>query len=288
MQSYSFIARAVLATAGLMFAGETQAALNYNDGDLLLAFRATGGTGSDKNIVVNLGSASAFTNLAPGGTFVLDTEIGNLKADLDFYFGASWQTRVDLLWSVSGVQKFLGNGFAGNTSFATNTQTGTVTLGLQKSAAWNRPATLFQSNPLSNSIKAFGDRFALGDGDASPIPGSTESTNGAGTLIQLASGSNSYSSYMPLGANSPGATAFGWFGGATGIEGNFGSGTAGTVLDLYEVGTGSGTGAFEGTFNIANNGTVTFTSAVPEPSSVAVLFAGTTVLGCLRRRKSNP
>ena len=55
-----------------------------------------------------------------------------------------------------------------------------------------------------------------------------------------------------------------------------------------EVGTGTGTGAFEGTFSIANNGTVTFTSAVPEPSSVAVLFAGTTVLGCLRRRKSNP
>jgi hypothetical protein len=287
MQTHTFLARALLASAGLMLAAESHAALNYNDGDLLLAFRATSGTGADKNVVVNLGSASAFTNLAPGGTFVLDTEIGNLKADLDFYFGASWQTRVDLLWSISGVQKIAGNGFVGNTSFATNTQVGTVTLGLQNSAAWVRPANSFESNPFTNKIQSFGARFALGDGDASPT-GSTESANGAGILIQPANGINSYSSFMPGGVNTTGATAYGRFGGATGIEGSFGSGTAGTALDLYEVGNGSGNAAFEGTFSIADNGAVTFTSAVPEPSSIAVLFAGTTVLGCLRRRKSNP
>ena len=287
MQTHSFLARAILASAGLLLAAETHAALNYSDGDLLLAFRATGGTGANTNVVVNLGNASAFANLAPGATFVLDTEFGNLKADLDFYFGLSWQSRVDLLWSVSGVQKFAGNGFVGNTSFATNTQIGTVTLGLQNSAAWTRPANSFESNPFTNKIKSFGDRFALGDGDASPT-GSTESTNGSEILIQPANGINSYTSFMPGGLNTTGATAFSRFGGATGIEGNFGSGTAGAVLDLYEAGNGSGNAAFEGTFSIANNGTVTFTSAVPEPSSVAVLCAGTAVLGCLRRRKFNP
>ena len=288
MHSHTIKARTFLALAGLAFAAVSplHSAMTYTDGDLLLGFRATGGTGANNNIIVNLGTASQFTNLAPGQSIVLDTEIGNLKAELDAYFSANWQTRVEMLWSVSGVQKAAGNGFVSNTMFATNAQTGTLQLGLQNSTAWTRPNAFGAGTPALK-IQAFGERFKLGDGDGTPT-GSVESTNSAVTLIQQANGINSYTSFMPNGANTTGATAFAYFGGAAGIEGNFGTGTGGVILDFYTVAPGSGAAAYEGTFSIDNNANVTFTAAVPEPSSIAALLAGFAVLGGIRRRKARP
>src|SRR5215207_6853970 len=168
MQTQTSAARTILAFAGLALAAPAgHSALNYTDGDLLLAFRASGGTGSASNYVVNLGTAVAFTNLAPGAVLQLDTELGNIKADLDALYGATWQTRADFFWSVSGVQKTAGDGFAINTMFATNSQTGTLTIGIQGSTAWTRP-NAFTAGAPAGKLQAFGERFKLGDGDASP------------------------------------------------------------------------------------------------------------------------
>lgn len=283
-----FATRILLGLAGTMLVGPTtaDAAVSYADGDLLLSFRATGGTGGDVSYVVNLGGATQFTNLAPGAVLQLDTEIGNIKADLDALYGASWQTRIDFLWSVSGVQRFAGNGWpTNNTMFATNMQTGPITLGLQNSAAWER-LSAGGAGTYALKIQAFGERFALGDGDGGTATGNVESTNSAFALTQPAGTINSYRSFMPGGINTQGLTAFSYFGGATSIEGSFANGTSGVALDLYTLQTGSSgsPGTFEGTFSIDNNATVTFTAAVPEPSSALALALGATVLGCIRRR----
>lgn len=269
-----------LAGALLVCSNQSEAALSYNDGDLLLSFRATGGTGTAVDYIVNLGSASTFTSLSAGSVLTLDTEIGNLLADLNVQYG-SWQTRVDFLWSVSGVQKSAGSGFANNTIFATRTHNSNSTLGFQDSTAWTSP-TSFGAGAPAGKVQVMSQAFALGNSGG---PGTaTESTNVPLGLIQGVGNTNSYRSMMPGGSNvAGGSTAFGVFDG--GIEGNFGNGTSGVVLDLYTMVPNSGTGAFEGTFSIDNNATVTFTAAIPEPSSFAALGGGLAALAGIRRRR---
>jgi hypothetical protein len=272
-----------LTGAFLAVSSVSEAALNYSDGDLLLAFRASGGAGAATDYIVNLGSASTYVNAVT--TLVLDTEIGNIKADLDAIFGANWQTRVDFLWSVSGVQKISNGEYTANTMFASRTQNSPLTLGQKSSTAWARPSISGATIP-AGKIQGMGTTFALGDGDGTST-GSTESTNSAFALIQPTSAINSYRSYMPDGINTNLSTAFSYFGGATGIEGNFGGGTSGVVLDFYTVATASGSppATFEGTFSIDNNAVVTFTP-VPEPSSMMALGLGVAVLGAFRRRRA--
>lgn len=282
MQLPTLPARLLLATAGLALANSAaKAALDYDDGDLLLAFRATGGAGANTNYLVNLGNAATYVNATQ--ILTLDIELGNLKADLDALYTADWKTRVDFFWSVSGVQKVAGNGFTTNTMFATAAQTGTLTLGIQGSTAWTRPSA-FGAGAPALKMQSFGERFELGDGDATPN-GSTESSNSSFALIQPANSANSYSSFMPGGVNTQGASAFGYFSSATTIEGSFSAGTAGVMLDFYHIAPGSGNSAFEGTFTLNDNATVTFApTGVPEPSSMMALALGVTVLSGIRRR----
>jgi hypothetical protein len=285
MKIKPFTMSLLLGLASCLLIAPTRASLTYNDGDLLLGFRATGGTGGATDYLVNLGQAQLFTNAT--SPIVLGTaQLGNLKADLDVWFSATWQTRVDMLWSVSGVYKFAGAGFLANTMFATNAHVSNVTLGLQDSAAWARPTSFGAGGP-AGKIQSMSTTFALGNGGGSPT-GATESTNSAFALIQPQANVNSYRAMMPNGSAVTGAAAYNWFGGSTGIEGNFGNGTGGVVLDFYSVQPGtSGTGDFEGTFTINNNATVTFTPAIPEPASMAAIAGGIAVLATIRRRRAS-
>lgn len=268
-----------LAGALLVCSNQSEAALNYNDGDLFLSFRATGGTGATVDYMVNLGSFTTFRDAT--SVLVLDTEIGNLLADLNGQYGL-WQNRADVYWSVSGVQRFAGQGFATNhTMFATAAHTSNLSLGLQDSTAWSR-GTSFTLQTPSGSIKAMGDAFAQGNG---VNVDTVQSSNVPLGLIQPTANPNSFASKITNG----GTTAFGYFTSSTGIEGNFGNGTGGSVLDLYTVaiGTAGAAGEFEGTFSINNNATVTFTPAIPEPASFAALAGGLAVLASVRRRRVN-
>jgi hypothetical protein len=87
-----------------------------------------------------------------------------------------------------------------------------------------------------------------------------------------------------------GTNSFGFTGS---VEGNFGNGTAGTVLDLYRIlnttsgasPTGTiGLGSWEGSFTINDSGVVGFAvTAVPEPSRA--LLAGLGLAGIAFRRR---
>src|SRR4051812_16953943 len=109
------ITSACAVLASLIFAAPAaRATLPYNNGDLILGFRATGGTGATTNYEINLGNATLYTTAS--GT--VTPTLGNLKADLDTIYGqgaTGWSTRGDVLWSVSGVVQPAANGFINNT-----------------------------------------------------------------------------------------------------------------------------------------------------------------------------
>lgn len=270
---------AALATM-MLYIQPSNAALVYNDGDLILGFRATGGTGGTTNVLLNLGSASVFRD----ATSQFTLSLGNVDADLDAVFGGAWNTRLDLRWSVSGGQSFEGNGFTDLTLFASRARAfpfGTV--GAANSTAWLRQSGSTQSNPALK-LEALGQKFGSG---TTGVSGSDqiESTNAAGFgLIQSHAQNNSYEEFMPGGSQTGAGSSFSYFNG--GIEANFANGAIGTGLDLYFMAPGSGAGAYEGTFTISDNATITFTpTGVPEPGSAFMLALGLGALLTKRRRQ---
>src|SRR5579859_787365 len=91
--------RCLLALAGIALltapvrAGTVSASL----GDLVLGFRATGGTGAGLNLEVDLGSISNFYNGANIGL----TLPGLVTQDLIDVYGANWGSRTDLFWGAA-------------------------------------------------------------------------------------------------------------------------------------------------------------------------------------------
>jgi hypothetical protein len=279
MQTHSFLARAILASVGLVFAAETHAALNYDEGDLIMAFRATGGTGAADNYLVNLGPKTLFTNAT--SIITLNAQLGNFKADLESKFTLTWQPRADLFWSIFGVHKSEFAEYAANTMFVTRARAAGTTDGVAGSIAWSAPSAFGAGSP-AGKILELGLRYELGNGGVQPT-GSTESTNSPLGLLQPDGVTQSYRSYMPGGVNTTQSIAFNYFGTAGTIEGITSLG-----LDLYTLTPGGGAGVYEGSFNLASNGTVTFTPVgVPEPSSVIALGAGLVALTSIRRRHAN-
>jgi hypothetical protein len=281
MKLNNLLAKSLLATAGAtLLQMQAQATLPYANGDLIMGFRTTGPSNPDglnspagTDYEINLGNATNFLNAS--GTI----NFANIGADLTAIFGPDWNTRADLFWSISGVVTPAVPGtFANNTMFVTRPET---TLGIQ-SVPWDRISTFGSGAPAQKMVGMAGASFGYAAGTSATL-NQLESVNTIGGLIQNTGGGNSYASYMPGGANSNGSSAFGTFSG--GIEGTFGAGTAGTVLDLYELIPGSGPSAYIGTFQINDIGTASFTAVVPEPSSLAIIGAGAGLLGLLRRRQ---
>lgn len=259
------------------------AVLPYADGDLILGFRATGGTGSSTNLLVNIGSAATFRD----ATTQFTLSLGNLDADLDAIFGTTWDSRSDVNWSVSGTQFTAGNGFGNRTLFATREQGFPLgPIGSANSTPWTRATTSTQAGP-AGKIQALGLKYGVGTTGAISGTDQIESTNTTLGLIQPNAQTNSFEEYMSNGSQSSSGSSFAYFSG--GIEGGFALGAGGTALDLYFMATDFSPfdpGIYEGTFSINSGGDVTFTpTGVPEPSSALMLALSGTVLGFIRRRK---
>jgi len=282
MKTNTLITQSLLAIAGAtLLPLPVQAALPYANGDLIMGFRTTGPSNPDgltnpagTDYEINLGNATTF--LSASGTL----NFANIGADLIAIFGPNWNTRADLFWSISGVVQPTVSGLPNNTMFVTRPET---TVGVQ-SVPWGNFSS-FGAGAVANKIASMDGAtsgYAVG---TSGTFNQLESVNTIGGLIQNTGGPSSYASFMPGGANSSGTTAFNSFSG--GIEGNFGAGTAGSVLDLYELipGVAGSPGAFVGTFQINDAGSASFNAVVPEPSSLAIAAAGAGLLGLLRRRQ---
>lgn len=275
---------ALLAIAGAaaFLPSTTSAAIVYADGDLILGFRATGGTGASTDYLIDLGPASAFINSLSPVNFTL----GNIGADLTAIFG-SWATRSDVLWSISGVQKIAGNGFANNTMFATRSDTISAPLGTNTTTPWVRPSSFGAGTP-AGKIQSMSQKYGAGTNGSVAGTDQIESTNAPGALIQPTGQTNSFVSFQPFGINTAGSSAYSYFNDASGIESNFSAGTAASVLDLYQLTPGAGSlpSTFNGNFTISEGAVLTFTPAgvVPEPTAGFSVILGTAILGAFRRR----
>lgn len=276
MNTFTIQTTKLAALAAVMLSIQTSnATLIYNDGDLILGFRATGGTGGTTNVLLNLGNASIYRD----ATSQFTLSLGNVDADLDAIFGSNWNTRLDLNWSVSGTQFTAGNGFTNRTLIASRAQAFPLgLLGSANSTPWNR-GTLATHNPVAAKLAALGGTFD----DVSA--NQSESTNAAGfALIQTHAQNNSFEEFMSGGSQSSSGSSYSYFSG--GIEGTFANGASGSALDLYVMASGVGAGTYEGTFTISDNATITFTpTGVPEPGSAMMLAMGLGALLTKRRRQ---
>ncbi|MDD5260538.1 MAG: PEP-CTERM sorting domain-containing protein [Methylacidiphilales bacterium] len=271
----------LLALAGMAFTSMPAKALTYSDGDLLLGFRATGGSSVTTDYVIDLG---VFTQFTAGGVYVtgspVNISIGGITngsgvaADLSAQYGSDWYTNTTtgLLWGVAGTQKSIGNGTStANTLFVSAAEPSNGT----QSTPWNRASTLSQGGPAGKMTTGTGQGgvYATGSATANDTAGTFQST----------STTNSWAYQMPGGGGTTATSAYSTYSGTggAGLEAVV-SNTSANVLDLYRLNTGSGPGSLLGTLTLGSNGTVAF-DAVPEPSTYAMLVGGVLALVVLRR-----
>ena len=102
--------RLILAAAAMACATQAaSAAFTFNNGDLILGFQATSGTGSTQNVFFNLGSPIAYRNgTNPSGN------IGNINTTMESVFGGGWYNRTDLYFGVVANLNGNANTGAGN------------------------------------------------------------------------------------------------------------------------------------------------------------------------------
>ena len=234
----------------------------YNPDDLLLGFRASGGTGATQDYLADLGPVSSLSTTA-----VQQINIGATGSNLSTLFGASWSTRSDIFWSISGSS---GSSAAGTdparTLYATSPETtpGTAApaLLLANSSA--------QSGP-SNKIGSVGNAYVQTAGTANSFASGTSAA-----IIQTTTAVNSYASFQT------GAISYSYF--SPTIEGTFANGVAGSILDLYQLipaaGANIGTpGTLVGRFILNSSGNLTFIpKAVIGTSQVQLAVSTDTVL----------
>lgn len=227
---------AVLALAGLSAAtGAT--VTTPNNGDIFLGVRASGGQGSGVSLLINLGDDASFKNAAAGGTLPL----GSHAAELVAAFGSNWSTRSDLSWGIFGARN----------------QVNPVVYGSRPQSPVGFPASAYPAQDLSqrtatkNQIVSVVDAYSL----LEPFSG-----NPLAALQTNALNSGSYNFQV----GSAGTTDFGSLSQWTTVEGDFGAGAGGTVLDFFQYGGTPSVPATErlGSFEITSSGTLSFTRSL--------------------------
>ncbi len=253
------------------------AALTFNNGDLILGFQATGGTGATQNVFYNLGSPIDYRDgTNPSGA------IGNINSTLSTVYGANWYTRTDLYFGIIGNLNGNANTGAGSRAAVNGDPSRTFYLSTAAASAGSGNLYAAASFP-SASLGTAGTNLGGMEGI---FPNLTTQADGAAILSQSTQPvewNNSWTVRNPT----PGA-AFGVFTG--GIQQNFGKAGTSTYVDLQRVlstTTGAsptgvvGGGTYETTFAISSTGNI---SAIPEPSTTLLGALG--VLALLRRRRA--
>ncbi len=227
----------------------------YNTGDLILAFRATGGQGANESLLVNIGAPSTYANAT--GSF--DLSIGSIGADLVTQYGSNWYERTDLSWSI----------FGGNDTALPNA----TIYGSRAQIPYGTEATAW--NVLTNNAHRASTRNFI-QGVASAFDGLEALTNPYAALQTNSSDATSYYQQVGVGSNDFGALSQ-W----TSIEGSFGAGSE--ALNLFRL---TSTTTNLGTFTISDAGVVSFSTpaAVPEPSKTVFAMLGVGALFLRRRR----
>ncbi len=218
----------------------------YENGDLLLGFRASEGTGATQNYVVNIGPFTNVVGLTSTKSLVSD---GSIAQDLASIFGPDWHSRADVYWSVSGTTGSFASiaGVPAKTLFATCPDS--------IAGVWTR------SSPTAQGITTTKMRSFASSG----FKGRTSSANNPNAAVQEQTDLNSYGSFQNGGTpegSGPSGISFAYFNPT--IEGTFEKGANNTSLDLIKLEPASlaeidTAGVVLGKFRLSSGGTLTFT-----------------------------
>ncbi|HEV7404233.1 MAG TPA: hypothetical protein VGO11_14930, partial [Chthoniobacteraceae bacterium] len=243
---------ALTALAALFAGGPSAHALTYQNGDLFLGVRASGGDGVADDFLIDIGPASQFIGKTSPFTV---PNLGNLGAAIAAIYGSDWSSRDDVFWSISG-----GNLPADpeNTLYATRKAAG---IG-QQPLPWLGDSNSAQGVVITK-FNALAGAYVIGTAAAGTPTGTR----------QHAADPNSYASFQPGGTvqNSNGQS-FAYF--SPSIEASFAGGPAASVLDLIQV-----TPVYQqfgqdlGSFTLDASGVLTFT---PAPATATVQFRSAT------------
>ena len=245
----------LLTFAGHFDHAHAQVLNDWGSNDLMIGFRASGGTGSSDSYLVNIGSAANFNTNRDAATLSL----GGIGADLTAKYGGDWYSRSDLFWGMFGTTisaaPTLYSSVARSDSNAQSTPPPSVT------DPNNRSGTASQITSVTSAFNLL-----------SPTANSTNAAFQPNTA--------SPSSYNYQVTQS--GTDFGSISQWNNIQGNLNQ-----ILDLYGQ-NNSGT-FWRGGFSLNNSGTIAFNpTIIPEPSTYALLGIGAVLLGAAYRRKTNP
>lgn len=270
---------ALAGLAAVLAATQAMGAFTFTNGDLLLGFQATSGTGSTKNVFFNLGSG-IYHRDNPGYAWAPDVR-GNINATLTSVFGAGWYSRSDIYFGVIGNLNFTA---AGSPDFTAPVDGDpTRTLYVSTPAATVAAGQLYAASTFTGStLASVGNKFS---GTESMVTTLVTEADGAAVLSQATQPvewANGWTAWNPT----PGASYDALTGG---IQQNLGKAGPYTYVDIQRVlatNTGAnptgvvGGGTYETTLRIGSDGSL---AMVPEPSSS--LLAGLAGLALVARRR---
>jgi hypothetical protein len=244
--------------ASLLAVGLSGSAFAAVNSDLILGFTNDGSVnsnGQSVNLEIDLGQVSQFQvggAYAGGGTFnVLDLTSLGANA-IGAVYGSDFATNTGLTWAVVGTS---GNTTTTRTLWATQTAPTSVLDGVASTAGYIGKASLTQATPAAKIVTYYNGLTSSSAQIATTFSGSWKTTDAALTFFNPVTQLSS---------------------------------TVGTASDLYQVAAvANQAGTFLGTFDITSSGELTFSTAIPEPSTYAAIL-GAAVLGfvALRRRRS--
>jgi hypothetical protein len=252
------IVTAALLLAGLVTSVRAQT-FSASEGDLFFGVQEAS---ASTDYVLDLGNAGSFftgtgTPLAAGTTLTW-----NVGADLTTAFSSDYKSAGNVFYSIVG----------GDASGATNAPTDTIW-------AAGPNLTVLKRGPQSGQDVLIGTIDTYTSGNSGNTTTSALGSSGVFLGKSGLAAASSYSTIIGGGPNSFGYSAWG--------VSNITSDTAsGNVAALYELQPGSGNGIDLGTFTLnTSTGILTFT-AIPEPSTYAMIL-GVFALGfvMLRRRQ---
>jgi len=230
--------------------------------DLILGFQASGGTGANTNLEIDLGPASNFATTTSSTSF---SQL--LGSDLTATYGSNWATRTDLSWGISGITDNLGNNTFDTTINTSNPRV---------SSDLSGPAGV-----MSSLVGGFNSGTLAGNANAVTVGNGTTPASTIG---------NSYTSLVGAGG---GTNDYGFFQHGQTQDVNA-TGPLGSLELYHYFQSGKVSGKFPlatdlGTFTLGGSGstaTLTFqgVAAVPEPSTWMLALCGLLLILVIRRR----
>jgi len=179
-----------LASVALLAPSVRSQTVSAQQGDLILGFRAAGGTGAGVNLEVDLGSVSNFYN---GASSMLNLS-GLVTQDLINTYGANWGTRTDLFWAAAatdGNAQADPNGKPASTLWATGVPGNAAPL--EGSSGLQAPAATKMGGLYSGSIGSLdGATSTTNSSEAADIDNTQ-----AGSWSVQETGGNSFGFFNP-------------------------------------------------------------------------------------------